>query len=561
MLVGAWVALAAQAALRIRDDVTAGADELRALRAEAALDDLLNGEGRARLVAARERFAAAEQELDSPLLTPIRMLPVLGRQVRATDGMVTTAAEVTSAALAAATDVEAAIDGAVDGPGRVAAARAVAVIADDAARVLSGADLGPGARLIEPIAEAREELLVHLDDARIALRNAARSSERAAALLAGPRRYLLLAGNNAEMRVGAGMPLSIGLLEVRDGTFDVPGGMSSVGLLPVPPAGLGADPDLTRIWAAFDPTRTWTSATLTPRFDAAAPLLAAMWESIGRPPVDGVLLVDPVGLRAVLDATGPVRTATETIAADTVVEELLHQQYIDDPDLATRRERLGEIAAAAMAALGGDVDVVQLATGLLEAARGRHVLAWSSSTDDAELWQRLGAVGALDDDSLLVSVVNRGANKLDRFLPVAATLELAVDTAATEALLYVRVENDTPPGEPPSVVGDPSSYGGVPGTYAGVVTVHLPGSAEIVDRGPFLPVGPDGPSRVLVLPVQIPPGEIRELEVEFRLPPGGRLVVEPSARVPAIQWQVRRDGARPEPFEDDRRRQLLPVPQ
>src|SRR5439155_12845771 len=126
-----------------------------------------------------------------------------------------------------------------------------------------------------------------------------------AGLLGGPHRYLVFAANNSEMRAGSGMFLSVGVMTTSNGTIEL-SDMEPTGDLPVPPGKVPISGDLAARWGWIKPTEDFRNLMVSPRFDLMAPLAAQMWQAVGRPPVDGVLALDPIMLRAMLAATGPV---------------------------------------------------------------------------------------------------------------------------------------------------------------------------------------------------------------------------------------------------------------
>ncbi|MFN2606357.1 MAG: DUF4012 domain-containing protein, partial [Acidimicrobiales bacterium] len=363
-----------------------------------------------------------------------------------------------------------------------------------------------------------------------------------------PRHYLLLVGSNAEMRAGSGAFLSVGVLDTAAGSFELKPTTASGDLLLQKGVPI-TDADLAARWGWLEPNREWRNLGVSPRFDVTAPLAARMWEARGGGPVDGVLALDPAALRALLRAVGAVDVGGTRIDAEHVEDQVLHRQYLDfpaDADLGARREQLGAIAGASVTALATrDWDPSVLARGLGEAARGRHVLAWSARPEEEEGWIAAGIDGSMTPDSLLVGVLNRGGNKLDRFLDVAADLDIRGRGSGQEAVLRLRLHNRAPQGEPAYVVGPAPGSGAGEGVYLGILAVSLPGDARqgrIDGETSLAVVGADGPSRVVATSVSIPRGGDRVLTVRFGLP-GGRhsLRVEPSARLPAISWT---DGSR-----------------
>jgi hypothetical protein len=286
---------------------------------------------------------------------------------------------------------------------------------------------------------------------------------------------------------------------------------------------------------------------LSPRLAANAALAARMWEASGHAAVDGVLVIDPVALRAFLDATGPVHVGDRQIRAGNVVEELEHKQYVRFGNATTiRRDALGDIAAAVFTVLDrGAWDPSVLAARLAKAARGRHVMVWSRRADAQQAWQEARVAGALGPDSLLVSMLNRGGNKLDRFLDVNAALTLTpARRASVRGTLTVRLHNRVPGGEPRYVAGPHPDSGVSEGDYLGIIAVSLPGAAtrpSIDGRHDYAVFGRDGMTRVLGYQLRIPRDGSETVVVRFTLPRAlQRITIEASARVPALAWRVGR---------------------
>jgi hypothetical protein len=366
-------------------------------------------------------------------------------------------------------------------------------------------------------------------------------------VLTGPRRYLVLALNNAEMRAGAGMVLSAGELRTADGRFEL-SDVRSVDDFPVPPEAVPLTGDLAGRWGWLAPNREWRNLLLSPRFPESAALAAQMWVAAGHDPVDGVLALDPVALKEILAATGPVAVDEREISADNVVQELLHDQYARFPaeEFAQRRDELGRVAQATFAAFsGGGWSATRLGPGLARAASGRHLLAWSPSPDAQTGWEAAGLDGSLSPDSLLVAVHNRGASKLDYLLPVTAQIELRPEGEDTVVELRLALDSKASSAEPPYVLGPFTGLGAAEGEYLGILAVTIPENARDarIDGFPSLAVaGPDGPTRVIGAPIRVPALAHEQFTVRFTLPGGhGRLRVEPSARVPPTEWR-RGDG-------------------
>jgi hypothetical protein len=396
--------------------------------------------------------------------------------------------------------------------------------------------------LIAPLAEARITLANDVNQLQTGLERGSRGAAAINNLLSGTHRYLVFAANNAEMRAGSGMFLSAG--ELTTGSSGIAlGPMHTVTTISVP-SGVPISGDLAARWAWLAPNQEWRNLMVSPDFEASAPLAAQMWVASGHPPVDGVIAIDAVALRGVLQGTGPVVVDGRQIDARTVVDELLNIQYFRYPVEQTdqRREELGQIANAAFANLGGGGwSRAALADGLAQAAEGRHILVWSEAAVAEAGWQALGVDGGLHDNSLLLSVLNRGGNKLDYFLPVSADISFRPSGKNfTEVTIRIVLENKTPPGQPFDVIGPDIHTGVGAAVYVGIVAIDMPAGATggRFDGVSHLAVaGSDGPTQVMAFQLNVDPGQ-RQMVVAHFLLTGrrGSIRVEPSARFPATKW-------------------------
>lgn len=548
-----WVVLCGTSLAKARRDALAGIDAVERAERLTSPSELVEGTAGEPLREAADAFRLAREDLDHPALLPLRVLPVVGRQVRSARALVGAADDIVDIGIRAVDEAQATLAlPRRTGPERLALLRRLGVAAARFDAELGTVDLGPGRALVGPLGERRSELAERLDEVRDAMGTGATVATGLADLLAGPRTYLVVGANNAEMRAGSGMFLSLGVLTFADGSMALGGFRPAAEL--VLPAGTGppiTDPDLAARWGWMNPNTEWRNLAASPRFAPNAELAAQMWLAHQGQAVDGVLMVDPVALRGLLTSTGPVAVAGRAVSADNVLALLLHDQYagIDEGGesaQAARREMLGLIAATTLDAVQRqEGDVGALATAFGDMAAGRHLMAWSRDPAGQEVWEAAGVTGALADRSLLVSVLNRGGNKLDPFLDVDAGLDVEpAPGGGTTVELRVTMRNTTPEGEGAYVAGGGHrSLPDVgPGVYHGLLSVNLPGSADdvTVDGGPPLAAaGPDGPTTVAAWPVRVERGATQTAVVRFRLPTGMRdLTVEPSARVPAVAWSA-----------------------
>jgi hypothetical protein len=418
-------------------------------------------------------------------------------------------------------------------------------LAGVAGRRLDDVDLGPDLGLFGRLARSRDQLSADLTTLRSQMERGSAGAAGVADMLTGSHRYLVFAANNAEMRAGSGMFLSVGVLSSANGSIHL-GDLKPAGDLTLPGEGVAIDDaDLAARWGFLHPGREWRNLAASPRFDAVAPLAARMWTARTGEPIDGVLALDAAAVKAVLQGTGPVSVGSSAITSRNVEDILLHDQYLAYPDEAAdqsaRREQLGVIAASALDAMDrGNYHLGPLASGLAAAARGRHVLAWSSRPGELEGWKAAGISGSLSSDSMMVSVLSRGGNKLDHFLPMTVHLELHPSGSSTLGVVRIGLKNQTPDGQPTYVAGPHPDSGVGRNVYKGIVAVDLParaGDVTIDGNPPLRALGRDGPAQVIASEVTLDQGQTTDVIVRFRLSGRkGSFRVEPDARIPVTRW-------------------------
>lgn len=545
-MVVVWLVASVVVLLQARSSAISGLDRLDAVREELTATELLRGGGRAELAAAHRDFEKAHDRADSVVLAPWSVIPLASGNVRSAERLTASASRVADVAERAAAETADLLEATpTTGAERLALLARMEEITGKASRQLRRIDLGPDFFLVQPLGAARERFLDRLDQLRDALRGAEALAAGARQLLQGPRRYLVLAANNAEMRAGSGMLLSVGVATFADGNFSI-GELRPTPEFNLPPGAVTLPAELERLWGWLHPGQDWRNLATTPRFEVTAPLAADMWQAATGEQVDGVLAVDAVALRALLAAQGPIDVAGGTLTADNILSFLLVDQYVGvdvaDPQ-AGRRDLLGAVAGAAIDTLDTrgwqSADLVGELGG---AGRGRHVLAWARDPVEQEAWAAGGVDGALHVDSLAVSLLNVGGNKLDQFVHVDARLAVGeVGDGGHGATVTLRIRNDAPTGLPAYVAGPHPSTDLAEGEYQAIVAVNTPGVGSlprIEGLEPLLARGFDGPTKLAAAGyLRLTRGAEQTVTVRFLLPAGFEsMLVESSARTPPVTW-------------------------
>ncbi len=186
-----WAALVAWSLVNANQDARAGLSKLEDVRADFTLDDLESGYVQTLLGDAASDFQTAQTHLRAPWVTPLRLVPFAGTQIRSADALSSSAA-VTMKALEDGAERLLAIKGqAEDGSiGRAEAARRSSTTSANAVSALSTLELGPAAGLFPRLHTARADFQAELDDLLDALTRAEVATRGLADFLHGPSHFL-----------------------------------------------------------------------------------------------------------------------------------------------------------------------------------------------------------------------------------------------------------------------------------------------------------------------------------------------------------------------------------
>ncbi|MBW3606717.1 MAG: DUF4012 domain-containing protein, partial [Actinobacteria bacterium] len=510
--------------------------------------------------------------LSSPPLRVVGLLPVMRQQLATARALASSSALVTRAG-------QQITAGAADLPGGVAAlapadgAFAVAPLRSLAPRLARAADLvgqahrqvtaADGRLLVGPLREGRAQLLAELEPAARSLDTAARLSDALPAFLGadGTRRYLFGAATPAELRGTGGLVGAYAQMTTHDGTVTfgefVPASSlpRAVDDPPPPPSA-----DYQRRYGEFAAAGHWSNINMTPDFPTAAVAMERLYARTVGDRVDGTVVADPFALQLLLEATGPVDVpAVGTVRADTVVDYLTHDSYVELPDPARRKQVLGRVAAEVFAQfLRSDVAPERKGRLLAEAAGGGHVLLHATDDEVQDAFVRAEVAGQMlpaDDDYVAVIANNAAANKIDHF--AERELDYRVDLrpdGTAHGRLVTRIRNTAPAdGEPRYVIG-PSDDRFDAGENVMLLSTFCSAWCRIdgfrVDGEPAA-IGQQTELDRQVLPstVRVPAGRTRELTYDWELmrgwhPDGDagtyRLTVQgqPTARPTALSLRI-----------------------
>lgn len=438
-------------------------------------------------LAARE-FSRAEAELRGPLVTMSLVVPGMATNLQASRTLASMGRELSEAGARLARVADG--DGLtiMQGSVPVDRVRALATELSGAVSVLSSSQKRLAAIdrpfLLPPLQRAVRDLDRRVDRETETLERASRSAQLLPAILGGdgPRRYLLTFQDGFEMRGTGGFTGNWGELVARDGRLE-----------------------LSRFGTPQDVDDTST-VNVSPDFPTAARVITDRHVREGGQPVDGVIAIDPAGLSALLELTGPVTVPNRAAPVDAgnVVDVVTKEAY----DLRQLSQRVLE--AFTSADLGAPS---RIAEALSRAAGDGNLTAYLNQSSEQGLVESLGAGGTVapvqGDSLLVVSQLMPGDDGDFGFGPLRRTTRYAIslDPGRRPAPLSgtVQVTLETPQGAPP-------------GKRAGLA-IYTPFSQQSAtfDGQPLaLTSVPDLGRQAHSVTVTVPPGSNRTLAMEVR---------------------------------------------
>ncbi len=511
--------------------------------AQATLDELRNHTSDARAAGT------------DPLWKAASILPILGPNFSAITEVTVSADDVVNRAVAPMLDTFDSLDwGSLtpqDGRIDVAPLQEVSPTLSSAANTvqlsyerLNGIDR---ARLLPQVSAPLERAIGSMDEARQALNGAASAAAILPSMMGadGPRTYLVLIQNSAEIRATGGISGAYALIRTDNGSIELAGQGSGGDLGRFDPP-LDVDPQQVQIYS----TRIggfFQSANLTPDFPTVAQTTKEMWEK--RNPgttIDGVMALDPVVLANLLEATGPVElgdfedpvmsglvSQTElptALSSDNVVTTLLSDVYaqIEEPSL--QDIYFASVAGKIFSAIAdGQGDGPGLIDALTKSSDEHRLYLWSNTSSEQAVIATTtlagAATGPLKGGAAFDVYFNDGTGaKMDYYVKrTVQVLESCSDEGYREYTVRVSLTNTAPADAAESLsayVTGAGAFGVAPGSVRTNTVAYGPAQAALgnaVLDGIEIPVGSflHGNRPVGVVTTELAPGETAVVELSF----------------------------------------------
>lgn len=427
-------------------------------------------------------FRGADNQLGGVLAVPARLIPGVAQNFAAGTDISGAAAEATAEAAGALRQIDPSTLRVVDGSLDLGAVRAVEAPLVRVQTALTGlrdvVDESDSPWIAGPIRDELDELQADFDDNEERLQNAIDAVRLAPNILGGEelRRYLLMFTSPAEARGLGGFVGSFMVLEVDDGDLRVVE-FGRTRELSSPTAGAdcsACDPEMLARYGRFGFTTgpggttggvLFSNITMPAHFPYVAEAAASIYPQGAGAPVDGVLILDPYVVQALMRYSGPIEVPEldTVVSPNNAAQFLLSDQYVLAGDRAERVEALDTLGRGAIAGIlsGALPAPPEVARDLGPLVSERRLLMWTDRVDEQDLLDRIGMLGSMPaidplDGGFSVSVTNASANKIDVFLERDVTVDVVVNADGTRRLVADVAFRNTAPasGLPPYVIGN-----------------------------------------------------------------------------------------------------------
>ena len=493
LLVAVLAGLLVRDAAQVRDSLVRAQASLQEVR-EAAGDLDVDAAQRS-LADADEQLAVARNRIGGPLWSLAARLPVSNDSVAVTREVVAVATAALDVADAALTDGSRLVAGGLDVD--VEAGRVDLAPLDEAARLLDGL---PASRLAEArqrladlevhwvpgeVAEGRDEALRLAGDALETIETGRTLTGVLPAFLGedGPRRYFLGMQTSAELRGTGGMigywavlvvddgQVTLARTDVHDADDLLPDGADEADEADEDPTvarigELGGDPwdgvavpeDFQSRYEHVAAAGHFSNVNVHPHLPTTAPVILDLFEARAGDALDGVILIDPVGLQAVLEAIGADLEVPEDLVADDVPDVVTADGFaqfaladvyeIYGQGRSSERKALlrGLGDAAFSEVFEGAWDGAAVSRAIGQSAGERHLQVFSRDDDEQAAFEALNAAGAMprgaETDVLAVTANNAVGGKQDVHVGHRTSVEmvLGAPTRAADGSLHLERE-------------------------------------------------------------------------------------------------------------------------
>ncbi len=317
----------------------------------------------------------------------------------------------------------------------------------------------------------------------------------------GAQRYLVLVSDSSEARFSGGSLTAYGEVTANDGRLSLVR-WGPISDLAADPSSTAADAQGDRTYAdrygRYLPQQNPTNLAASPDFPTDVRVITDRYSRAGGVALDGVFLVDPIGLAALLALTGPIDVvgAPAPLTAENAASFLLTDQYVGGR---TASDSLlgaaGESATRAL--LRRDIPgAATVGDELAAASRAGHLQLGFVDGDTQKVFDGMGVSGTFPvgdhADFFSVRTASEGDTRLNQHVTRKVRYDAAFNptTGAVDATATVALTN----APPTALLASPVARSGAataPGTVAMYVSFYSPLGLRSLDvNGGAVPIEP-----------------------------------------------------------------------
>jgi len=307
----------------------------------------------------------------------------------------------------------------------------------------------------------------------------------------GPKNYLMVALNNAELSGPGGVAASQTLIRADHGNITIARQADSSQYKIGAVVDVPLDPSTVDILGDVM-LRMPNTAVSRPDFPTAAKLLTAFWKrDIQNDQIDGVFSIDPIALSHVFEATGPITVSTgDKATSDNIVRLLLKDVYARYSDPSKGDVFFKEVATAVFDKVSkGKFDLRKMLSAVQDGIAAGSVMLWSADPDIQKLVATMPVGGILPTDNVaqtMTGVFLRDASdgsKIDYYMKAGITASATCSASgSSEFTTTVKLKLDISKASaiklPPYVTGN--QWGAR--TYSTEIFVYGPPGTTVTDK-------------------------------------------------------------------------------
>lgn len=307
----------------------------------------------------------------------------------------------------------------------------------------------------------------------------------------GPRTYVVVFMTPAETRGLGGFIGAYGVLRADQGSIRLLKSGSTSDFATITSAhpnlvDLTGLPDYKARYGTFEPQNHFQDVSYSPDMPTVERVIGQMFPALGGQAIDGVLVVDPDSLAALLNFTGPITVPgfPAPLTSANAADILLRGQYLLTSISDQRHDLLQAALTTGFTHLvsGSLPSPKALATALGPEVREGRMLFWTSHASDQTFLRQVGLSGAFptpgrSSDLIAITDANGTNNKIDAYLHQQVSDAVVFDphTGQVRATLTIQLHNSAPDnGMPYYVIADNAGSGLPDGTSYTWLSLYTP---------------------------------------------------------------------------------------